>query len=101
MCECGILDRNLEKTKPKGENSMLYDLIEYEVWGNDEDGYEVNDAHTIEKEIYIDEDWSDEKILETIEAWENVEIDNNGSSTDAFYLIDKRNGKPLGELRWA
>ena len=43
---------------------MKYKLIDYfDVWGNAEDGWEVNNLITVEEEIYISEDTTDEELI--------------------------------------
>lgn len=78
-----------------------YNLYGYEVWGNEDEGFEVNNVYKIES-YDIDIEATESDILKIIEASENVEIDNNcGFWPYALYFIDKNNGKPLGELRAA
>ena len=44
---------------------MYYKLVDYfDVWGNPIDGYEVNDLTTVEEHIYIDDDVTEDEIVE-------------------------------------
>ena len=85
---------------------MKYDVISYDVWGNDEDGYEVNDAHkvgTIELAAYqctndarLTQCLINEGLLKEgttaqdliIEGWNEI-----------IYIAEYSNSYPLYELR--
>lgn len=84
-----------------------YKLYLYDVWGNNKDGYEVNNVHaaliTLDGTIFntenviisIKETDSDYSINRKIKCrgvqWEHL-------GTDEYYGYQK-NGKPFGELR--
>lgn len=84
---------------------MKYKLIDYyDVLGNEEDGYEVNNLYTCVTGIEITDDATDAdiinylksiKYLRDIASTENIEL--NG---DDFYieLTEKETGYPLGRL---
>lgn len=75
-----------------------YELIQYEVWGNEEDGFEVNNLFKI-GEYEVLPHYNYQQILSLINAKSNVTIDENLSCGMNYYFIDCDNGKPLGELR--
>ena len=84
---------------------MKYKLIDYyDVLGNEEDGYEVNDLCTCVTGIEIADDATDTDIINYLKSinflsekatTETVELDG-----DDFYieLTEKETGYPLGRL---
>jgi hypothetical protein len=79
-------------------------LITYDVWGNEKDGYEVNQAFTTNECYEIpDSDESSEQIIATLKKQgcfkkyvrkSSIEIDGD---TDVIYVSYK--GRPEFELR--
>lgn len=56
------LYRFTEKKETKKTGSF-YTLIDYfDVWGNEKDGWEVNDQHIVCDDLYIDDDATDKEI---------------------------------------
>jgi hypothetical protein len=80
-----------------------YKLYTYDLWGNDKDGYTINDYYA--QEIYeISEDLTDDQIFKMIgikhQSRRHVEIDDAISDHDyALYIIRKKDNKPICELR--
>lgn len=84
---------------------MMYKLIDYyDVLGNEEDGYEVNNLNTVVTGIEITNDATDTDIINYLKSinflsekatTETVELDG-----DDFYieLTEKETGYPLGRL---
>lgn len=84
---------------------MKYKLIDYyDVLGNEEDGYEVNNVNTVVTGIEITDDATDTDIINYLKSinflsenatTETVELDG-----DDFYieLTEKETGYPLGRL---
>lgn len=74
--------------------------ISYDVWGNSEDGWEVNASYTTSVVYRISEDATDETILKTI--WEDdadkVELEWL-SENDTIFFTAKKTSEPLGEIR--
>jgi hypothetical protein len=84
---------------------MVYEWINYDVWGNAEDGFEVNDKHRSGVELAIPDEATDVQILAALReagvfnnkaTTKTVDIDGEGDGV--FYFEDAKNGKPLGEL---
>jgi hypothetical protein len=81
-----------------------YELVDYfDVWGNEEDGWEINNLSK-EGEIVL-EDFKPETIIESLKDFgflseicslENVAIEWAG---DIIEVLEKSNGKPLCSLR--
>lgn len=93
----------------KGENAMMemvetgkWELIDYfDVWGNEQAGWEVNNQSVVSHGITITDDCNNDTIIDY--------LINNGfllqtADTDDFYILwdvdyieifEKRNGKPL------
>ena len=84
---------------------MKYKLIDYyDVLGNEEEGYEVNNLNTVVTGIEITDDATDADIINYLKSinflsekatTETVELDG-----DDFYieLTEKETGYPLGRL---
>ena len=81
-------------------NKPAWRWISYDVWGNQEDGWEVNAAYTTSVVYRLSEDASDEAILKTI--WQDdadkVELEWL-SENDTIFFTAKKTGEPLGEIR--
>ena len=79
---------------------MKFEIIEYELWGNAEDGYEVNSAFHTYRYIEVSEECTDGEILEALNK--DYELPNNvsifGDNEYAILLEDAEDGKPLLEL---
>lgn len=88
------------------ESYGVYDLIDYfDVWGNEEDGWDVNDLAKVEEGIYIDDSLSDEEIVDYLidevgffspSARGKIEVDS--SSGDFIEFFDAGTYEPLGRL---
>ena len=80
---------------------MRFEIIEYDLWGNAEDGYEVNSVYHTRRYIEVSEKCTDGEILEVLSKDyvlpENVSI--FGDNEYAILLEDAKDGKPLLELR--
>ena len=81
----------------------MYRLIDYfDVWGNEKDGYQVNDLATIEYDIYISNDATQRDILNLLKGIgyfkKHVRLNMIDFSIwdDGFIEIEqKRTGKPI------
>lgn len=83
-------------------STRRYKLCTYDVWGNADDGYDVNDIHETSTIVELDPNASDAAILQALgdatgAKTSNVEVDM--PDEDTVWLTDKRDGKPLAELR--
>ena len=84
---------------------MKYKIQFLDVWGNKEDGYEVNAAYTSAFSLEIGKDDSDISILQQLFEMELLstygllvaEIDNN-STEECIYIYDQTSGEPLFNL---
>ena len=77
----------------------------YDVWGNEDDGYEVNDRSKVSDYETDITELTSESIKNIIEEEffhpENIEIDNNVMCDNPVYLIlndDEHTDYPLGEI---
>jgi hypothetical protein len=84
---------------------MNYRLITYDVWGNNEDGFYVNNKFKTETMIDVSSDASDEKIIGILKEKgiltdkankNNIQID--GESDSVLFFEDSERGMPLFEL---
>jgi hypothetical protein len=82
-----------------------YRLISFDVWGNENDGWDVNDAHYTGINIELDEDCTDKDIVKALKKCgylkktlktKSVRFDGDDY---CIYFSDARNSKPEGELR--
>lgn len=98
--------KNIRRTKRRMTESYgVYDLINYfDVWGNAEDGWDVNDLSKDEEDIYIDDSLSDEEIVDFLidqvgflspSARGKIEVWDNG---DMIEFSVAETGEPLGRL---
>jgi len=75
-------------------------LWSYDVWGNEDDGFEVNDRCCLDRSLDLPEllKANEEAILVAIDASPNCAIDWSLGDENTLELIDKRNDKPLGQI---
>ena len=83
---------------------MKYEYISYDVWGNDEDGYEVNQAFHTGEYVDIDPYLSDNDLLNQLtekgfitESVDYDEVRIDGEPEYSLYFEYK--GRPEFELR--
>lgn len=78
--------------------NTTYTLWSYDTWGNEEDGWEVNDRCALDRELKLPSTNSanERAILDAIDAGSDVGIDWTQSDKHRIELTDRRNGKPLG-----
>jgi len=80
-----------------------YELIEYDVWGNARDGYEVNQAFRTNQFYDIDPDWNDDKLIKELKKYGLIKKRIKKSSIeiggDEFSIYLDYKGKPEFELR--
>ena len=83
-----------------------FEIISYDVWGNDKDGYEVNQAFTTGEFVYLREDMTDKEIIEALvnvgyyspDSLNDMDhVDIEGEFGYSLYIEYK--GKPKNELR--
>lgn len=84
-----------------------YKLIDYfDVWGNAEDGWEVNNLTTVEDDIVITEDATDEEIIDllerigylTEEANRNEAVYLDSQDDMIIEIIAEEDDYPIGRL---
>lgn len=80
-------------------------LYTYDVWGNEHDGYQVNDVFRTSETVEFDPDASDEEIIKALKSAgilrpriraSAIELDGDDA---VIYVNDARNGRPEFELR--
>lgn len=78
-----------------------WELITYDIWGNESDGWEVNNSFRTGRLIELDESITDNKLEELVleELGMIGTVDNSQSFNDCIYFTDESNGCPLFELR--
>lgn len=89
-------------TEPKVNH---YKLIDYfDVWGNATDGWEVNNLCTVEDDIIIAEDATDEEIIDFLiqieylkpEARESVHLESYDN--EMIEIVQTKDDYPIGRL---
>jgi hypothetical protein len=79
-------------------------LYTYDLWGNEEDGYEVNDVYRTPEILRFDAECTDAELLAYLESDAGplnpgeCEIDAT-SDEDRIYIIAASDGHPVCELR--
>lgn len=105
------------QSKAYASDMSSYDAIEaspivplslwsYDTWGNEEDGWEVNDRHCLDRDLFGGERYlipcisreAERFLLCLINASPEVRIDWTCSGDGTYELVDSRNGKPLGQI---
>ena len=99
-----------EKIECVGHNDpgRYFDLVDYyDVWGNEEDGWEVNNLGVIEEGIWISDDTTEEELFNFLKdsvgyfnkdtKFSDVEI--IWDSPEFIEFFDASNGYPLGRLQ--
>lgn len=91
--------------KESKDNYNKYKLVDYyDVWGNEEDGFEVNDIAVIADDVVISDDADEQDILDLLYNMEylNTKDPNkvyvNMSDFDMMELFDATNDCPIGRL---
>jgi hypothetical protein len=85
-----------------------YDVVSYDVWGNEKDGWEVNDSHKTGMTVELTDEPTDRQVIEALKEVGYVnkyakmaafcfDYNNNVASDDIY--VELANGKPFCELR--
>ncbi len=81
-----------------------YELWSFDVWGNEKDGYEVNDRSNWTYNFQMDSESTDAQIVKALVDWgfladhvkpSDIEIEGDG---EHFFFNDAATHYPLGEL---
>jgi len=81
-------------------DKIAWRWISYDVWGNENDGWEVNAAYTTSVVYRISEHATNETILKTVWGDDSDEVKiESYSNEDTIYFVSKDYGQPLGEIR--
>lgn len=88
------------------EGGVTYRFYSYDVWGNEEDGFEVNDTFKTSHTVNLPLEASDEQIKKALKAEGIVakkikddDIDLEDLGEGWLGITDARNGRPFGEIR--
>lgn len=84
-----------------------YKVISYDVWGNEDDGFEVNNAFYTPYTVEITDRDNDQAIVRKLidvgycseEALRELELDPHIDHSHTIYLVERKNCKPFCELR--
>lgn len=85
---------------------MLYRVYTYDVWGNEKDGWDVNDVYQTSDYVDIPDSPTDAQIITALKKEGLIKprihtksIGIDGEPGYSLYITDARNGKPEYELR--
>ena len=78
-----------------------YRLYSYDLWGNSEDGYEVNDVASTGLTYDIPDQASDDEILSIVFEGDkgSFEVNGNYCCSNTIYIDSVEEGAPAYELR--
>lgn len=80
-----------------------FELIDYDVWGNKKDGYEVNSAFHTRQYYTIDDTWDDRRLIKELKKQgcikKGVHVNSIGINGDEFTIYFEYKGRPDFELR--
>jgi len=81
-------------------DKIAWRWISYDVWGNSDDGWEVNAAYSTDTVYRLPPEAKDKTILKTVWSDDSDEVEiESYSSEDTIYFVSKDYGQPLGEIR--
>ena len=85
---------------------MRYEIIDYDVWGNEEDGWQVNQAFHTGRFVEIPEGATDAQIVRILqdegeikESIRPADVTIDGEEGYSLYLEHAPTGRPEFELR--
>lgn len=83
-----------------------YDLISLDVWGDSEDGWEVNDAYTTGDVLRLPEDWTMPELIRALKRinrlskWVKASsFEDTSHIPEDIYLDHRPTGEPIYQLR--
>jgi hypothetical protein len=80
-------------------DTMEFRVYALDVWGNSEDGYEVNDCIATDNIIELSDDWTPKDIAEQIMEDRTIRLSIEGDEDFTLYVDREEDGRPLVELR--
>jgi hypothetical protein len=102
-----VVGKSRKKLVDGGSVSKRYRLVQYDVWGNQQDGFHVNSSLMTDRIIDLPKGSDDkaiitvlkeQKILSDVTTHEQVEV--LGEDNTVLYFNDKSSGFPLFELQY-
>ena len=83
---------------------QFYRVFSYDVWGNEEDGWEVNDVWKTWHTVELSPECTDDEVIEELIAcgYADPELKKSGIETDGddqYITVELPNGYPFCELR--
>lgn len=79
-------------------------VVVYDVWGNAEDGWDVNNKFRTWHWVDVDDNAQDHEVLSLLCAEmggdpDTLKIDGNTSGESVLYVQDRTDGRPVCELQ--
>jgi hypothetical protein len=78
---------------------MNYRIYQYDVWGNAEYGYEVNDVFSTNVIVELDNAANDDEIIRAALGYIGTERFEEDGDAHTLYITRERDGCPMCELR--
>jgi len=92
------------KRKKSNSPKVKWDIHNYDVWGNEEDGFEVNNTFTLARDVLMSSEPTNTEILNVIKE-EGLVIDNTrlkdldiGGDDTYITINESATSYPLGDL---
>ena len=83
----------------KGGLIRKYEVILYDVWGNSNDGYDINEKFHTGKFVELGDKATDEEIVDMLhDDFDLPDVRLDDSNEGVIYIEDARTGEPLMEL---
>lgn len=96
----------VQRPRRRDPQRYVYDVHGLDVWGNAEDGYDVNDVYPSRGSVTLRDGMTDAQIVSSLRRegfigsrvrTKRVRVD--GDMGDALYIEDAKDGKPVYQLR--
>lgn len=93
--------------KKKAGRTRTYDVHGLDVWGNEEEGFQVNDVYPSRGTVEISDDANDQEVVRALKSegfidrnirFKSAEVDWTERGYE-IYINEARSGRPVYELR--
>lgn len=95
----------LERWENEHPGLSSWDIWSYDVWGNEEEGYQVNDRSRLDTITTLTNEITDGRLEQIIQDYfgdpDKIQVDNGCSDDEHIYLVltdDEVTDYPIGEI---